>query len=108
MQTRTDDALATPARDEDEPLPTLFRIVLTLSSVSWGGLALMAQLEQHDVARGSRKRRFPISPRSRGWCRGRWAATSRCNWVTCCADVQAPGPLLNVVPFFGYLVWMAR
>jgi chromate transporter len=54
MQTRTDDALAAPIRDEHEPLLTLFRVVLTLSAVSWGGLALMAQLEQHYVVRERR------------------------------------------------------
>lgn len=54
MQTRTDDALAAPTRDDDEPLLTLFRVVLTLSAVSWGGLALMAQLEQHYVLRERR------------------------------------------------------
>ena len=54
MSPRFDDALATPTRDDDEPLLTLFRVVLTVSAVSWGGLALMAQLEQHYVARERR------------------------------------------------------
>lgn len=38
-----------------EPLWTLFRAVFVLSSLSWGGLALMAQLELHYV---DRERRF--------------------------------------------------
>ena len=38
-----------------EPLWTLFRVVCALSALSWGGLALMAQLEMHYVAR---ERRF--------------------------------------------------
>lgn len=38
-----------------EPLWTLFRVVFALSSLSWGGLALMAQLELHYVVR---ERRF--------------------------------------------------
>ncbi|WP_407945453.1 chromate transporter [Paraburkholderia hiiakae] len=58
MQTRTDEAIAAPDtgkfRDNDEPLLTLFRVVLTVSAVSWGGLALMAQLEQHYVEREAR------------------------------------------------------
>ncbi|QGZ54153.1 chromate transporter [Paraburkholderia acidiphila] len=58
MQTRTDEAIAAPdtgeLRDNDEPLLTLFRVVLTVSAVSWGGLALMAQLEQHYVEREAR------------------------------------------------------
>ncbi|WP_321936806.1 MULTISPECIES: chromate transporter [unclassified Paraburkholderia] len=58
MQTRTDEAIAAPGtgtfRDNDEPLLTLFRVVLTVSAVSWGGLALMAQLEQHYVEREAR------------------------------------------------------
>ncbi|MFT0171247.1 chromate transporter [Paraburkholderia mimosarum] len=54
MSPRTDDALATPKRDDDEPLLKLFRVVLTVSAISWGGLALMAQLEQHYVARERR------------------------------------------------------
>ncbi|HEY4802669.1 MAG TPA: chromate transporter, partial [Paraburkholderia sp.] len=54
MSIRTDDVLAAPTRDDDEPLLTLFRVVLTVSAVSWGGLALMAQLEQHYVARERR------------------------------------------------------
>lgn len=37
-----------------EPLWTLFRVVFTISAVSWGGLALMAQLEQHYVRRERR------------------------------------------------------
>ena len=45
-----------PAPDAGpEPLWTLFRVVFALSSLSWGGLALMAQLEMHYVAR---ERRF--------------------------------------------------
>ncbi|MFP4832838.1 chromate transporter, partial [Paraburkholderia sp. BR10879] len=54
MQTRTDEAIAAPIRDHHEPLLTLFRVVLTVSAVSWGGLALMAQLEQHYVEREAR------------------------------------------------------
>lgn len=58
MQTRTDEAITAPDtgefRDNDEPLLTLFRVVLTVSAVSWGGLALMAQLEQHYVEREAR------------------------------------------------------
>jgi chromate transporter len=54
MQIGTDNALAAPTRDDDEPLLTLFRVVLTVSALSWGGLALMAQLEQHYVARERR------------------------------------------------------
>ncbi|WP_042271148.1 chromate transporter [Paraburkholderia heleia] len=58
MQTRTDEPIAAPAtgplRDHHEPLLTLFRVVLTVSAVSWGGLALMAQLEQHYVEREAR------------------------------------------------------
>ncbi|WP_322033272.1 chromate transporter [Paraburkholderia sp. J76] len=58
MQTRTDEAIAAPdtgeLRDDQEPLLTLFRVVLTVSAVSWGGLALMAQLEQHYVEREER------------------------------------------------------
>jgi chromate transporter len=38
-----------------EPLWTLFRVVFALSALSWGGLALMAQLELHYVVR---ERRF--------------------------------------------------
>lgn len=40
---------------EPEPLWTLFRVVFALSALSWGGLALMAQLELHYV---ERERRF--------------------------------------------------
>ena len=54
MHTRTNDAFAAPSRDDHESLLTLFRVVLTLSAVSWGGLALMAQLEQHYVVRERR------------------------------------------------------
>ncbi|MCP3707993.1 chromate transporter [Paraburkholderia sp. CNPSo 3274] len=54
MQTRTDEAIAALIRDHHEPLLTLFRVVLTVSAVSWGGLALMAQLEQHYVEREAR------------------------------------------------------
>ncbi len=45
-----------PARSAGpEPLWTLFRVVFALSALSWGGLALMAQLELHYVVR---ERRF--------------------------------------------------
>ncbi|MEX3931012.1 chromate transporter [Paraburkholderia phymatum] len=40
--------------DEREPLWTLFRVVFGLSALSWGGLALMAQLENHYVEREER------------------------------------------------------
>ncbi|MBU6487431.1 MAG: chromate transporter [Burkholderiales bacterium] len=40
---------------EPESLWTLFRVVFALSALSWGGLALMAQLELHYV---ERERRF--------------------------------------------------
>ncbi|RDU96531.1 chromate transporter [Trinickia dinghuensis] len=49
---------ARPAPDRHagpEPLWTLFRVVFALSALSWGGLALMAQLELHYVVR---ERRF--------------------------------------------------
>jgi chromate transporter len=44
-----------PAKAGPEPLWTLFRVIFALSSLSWGGLALMAQLELHYVVR---ERRF--------------------------------------------------
>ncbi len=44
-----------------EPLWTLFRVVLGLSSLSWGGLALMAQLEHHYVEREGRLSRVAFS-----------------------------------------------
>ncbi|MGN6651541.1 chromate transporter [Trinickia sp.] len=44
-----------PARSAGpEPLWTLFRVVFALSALSWGGLALMAQLELHYVIRERR------------------------------------------------------
>lgn len=42
-------------RHDSEPLWTLFRVIFALSALSWGGLALMAQLELHYV---ERERRF--------------------------------------------------
>ena len=57
MHTSFDGRVAAPERDEHsgrEPLWTLFRVVLAISAVSWGGLALMAQLEQHYVRREQR------------------------------------------------------
>jgi chromate transporter len=41
-------------RGEREPLWALFRVVFGLSALSWGGLALMAQLEHHYVQREGR------------------------------------------------------
>jgi chromate transporter len=41
-------------RGERESLWTLFRVVFGLSALSWGGLALMAQLENHYVEREGR------------------------------------------------------
>lgn len=64
---RASDATRTAPADEHEvhdapvqhagpePLWTLFRVVFALSALSWGGLALMAQLELHYVVR---ERRF--------------------------------------------------
>jgi chromate transporter len=59
MENRSDDLTATlhhpPLDTSIEPprhsLWSLFRVVLSRSAVSWGGLALMAQLEQHYVER---------------------------------------------------------
>ncbi len=48
-------------RVEQESLWTLFRIVAGISAVSWGGLAMMAQLERHYVERMQR-----IEPRAFG------------------------------------------
>jgi chromate transporter len=48
-------------RGEREPLWTLFRVVLGLSALSWGGLALMAQLEHHYVEREERLSRLAFS-----------------------------------------------
>ncbi len=41
-------------RGEQEPLWALFRTVAGVSAVSWGGLAMMAQLERHYVERQRR------------------------------------------------------
>jgi len=46
---------ASTCQPEPESLWTLFRVVFALSALSWGGLALMAQLELHYV---ERERRF--------------------------------------------------
>jgi chromate transporter len=46
---------------EREPLWTLFRVVCGLSALSWGGLALMAQLENHYVEREGRLSRVAFS-----------------------------------------------
>ncbi len=48
-------------RGEREPLWTLFRVVFGLSALSWGGLALMAQLEHHYVEREERLSRLAFS-----------------------------------------------
>ncbi|WP_126286204.1 chromate transporter [Burkholderia stagnalis] len=48
-------------RVEQESLWTLFRVVAGISAVSWGGLAMMAQLERHYVERMQR-----IEPRAFG------------------------------------------
>jgi chromate transporter len=48
-------------RGEREPLWTLFRVVCGLSALSWGGLALMAQLENHYVEREGRLSRVAFS-----------------------------------------------
>lgn len=56
VPTANERAAAEPARSVGpEPLWTLFRVVFALSALSWGGLALMAQLELHYVVR---ERRF--------------------------------------------------
>ena len=47
--------------NEREPLWTLFRVVFGLSALSWGGLALMAQLENHYVEREERLTRLAFS-----------------------------------------------
>lgn len=44
-----------------EPLWALFRVVFILSALSWGGLALMAQLELHYVERERRFTRLAFS-----------------------------------------------
>ena len=59
MQTITSQDAA--KREEQEPLWTLFRVVLGLSASSWGGLALMAQLEHHYVDREARFSRVAFS-----------------------------------------------
>ncbi|MEX3811511.1 chromate transporter [Paraburkholderia sp. BR13439] len=48
-------------RGRREPLWTLFRVVCGLSALSWGGLALMAQLEHHYVEREGRLSRVAFS-----------------------------------------------
>ncbi|WP_429319346.1 chromate transporter [Paraburkholderia sp. GAS448] len=48
-------------RGEREPLWTLFRVICGLSALSWGGLALMAQLEHHYVEREERLSRLAFS-----------------------------------------------
>ncbi|MCC8396304.1 chromate transporter [Paraburkholderia sp. MMS20-SJTR3] len=59
MQTITSEEAA--SRGQREPLWTLFRVVLGLSALSWGGLALMAQLEHHYVEREGRLSRIAFS-----------------------------------------------
>ncbi|MFC0397514.1 chromate transporter [Paraburkholderia rhizosphaerae] len=59
MQTMTTDHAT--RRDDREPLWTLFRVVFGLSALSWGGLALMAQLENHYVEREARLSRVAFS-----------------------------------------------
>jgi chromate transporter len=59
MQTITSDD--TTRRVEREPLWTLFRVVFGLSALSWGGLALMAQLENHYVEREARMSRLAFA-----------------------------------------------
>src|ERR1700752_1612456 len=60
-------ALHAPTGDEAtrchgrEPLWTLFRVVFGFSALSWGGLALMAQLENHYVEREGRLSRVAFS-----------------------------------------------
>ncbi|HEV3105239.1 MAG TPA: chromate transporter [Trinickia sp.] len=48
-------------RRPSESLWTLFRVVLGISAISWGGLALMAQLELHYVERERRFTRLEFS-----------------------------------------------
>jgi chromate transporter len=60
MQTLTTRNDATHS-GEREPLWTLFRVVFGLSALSWGGLALMAQLENHYVEREARLSRLAFS-----------------------------------------------
>jgi chromate transporter len=63
MQLVTNDNAA-PYNDQvrsREPLWTLFRVVFGLSALSWGGLALMAQLENHYVEREGRLSRLAFS-----------------------------------------------
>jgi chromate transporter len=59
MQTITSHDAA--RRGKREPLWTLFRVVFGLSALSWGGLALMAQLENHYVEREGRLSRVAFS-----------------------------------------------
>ena len=59
MQTITSQEAA--RRGKREPLWTLFRVVFGLSALSWGGLALMAQLENHYVEREGRLSRVAFS-----------------------------------------------
>ncbi len=59
MQTITSQDAA--RRGAREPLWTLFRVVFGLSALSWGGLALMAQLENHYVEREGRLSRIAFS-----------------------------------------------
>ncbi|GAB6848864.1 chromate transporter [Paraburkholderia kururiensis] len=49
------------AEHRQEPLWALFRVVFVLSAMSWGGLALMAQLEHHYVEREGRLSRVAFS-----------------------------------------------
>jgi chromate transporter len=56
--TSRDDATQ---QGEQESLWTLFRVVCGLSALSWGGLALMAQLENHYVEREGRLSRVAFS-----------------------------------------------
>lgn len=55
----TSEDVSSPA--DREPLWTLFRVVCGLSALSWGGLALMAQLENHYVEREARLSRVAFS-----------------------------------------------
>ncbi|KXU89382.1 chromate transporter [Paraburkholderia monticola] len=59
MQTITSEEAA--RHGQREPLWTLFRVVFGLSALSWGGLALMAQLEHHYVERERRLSRVAFS-----------------------------------------------
>ncbi|HXZ07544.1 MAG TPA: chromate transporter [Paraburkholderia sp.] len=59
MQTTTTNNAT--RRGEREPLSTLFRVVFGLSALSWGGLALIAQLEHHYVEREARLSRLAFS-----------------------------------------------